>query len=103
MAVANSIFFFILPAIVPKKSIMNQEDREEKVEPKVKRYILMRRISDFGMGTIYLAIGIVIMFAKQFNFISDFTLSLPAKFFAGVALIYGAWRIYRGIKKQYFR
>jgi hypothetical protein len=82
---------------------MNQEEREKKVEPKMKRYILMRRISDFGMGTIYVAIGIVVMFANQFNFKSDFTLSLPAKLFAGVALIYGGWRIYRGIKKQYFR
>lgn len=79
---------------------MNQED---KIEPKVKRYILMRRISDFGMGLIYIAIGVAVMFAKQFNFQNDFTLSLPAKFFAGAALLYGGWRIYRGLKKQYFK
>ena len=29
--------------------------------------------------------------------------STPAKIFAVLVIIYGAWRIYRGIKKNYFR
>ena len=65
--------------------------------------MMMRSITDFGMGIIYLAVGFFILFAKQFNFSTDFTLSIPAKIFAVLAIVYGSWRFYRGIKKNYFR
>lgn len=81
---------------------MSLEEFENAPDPKTKRYILMRSITDFGMGFIYVAVGLIIFFAKQFNFSSDFTNSVPAKIFAVLAFIYGAWRIYRGIKKNYF-
>lgn len=80
--------------------VTKENDRQK---PQMDRYILMRRISDFGMGTLYVAIGVVVLFAKQFNFKSEFTLSIPAKLFGVIAVIYGGWRIYRGIKKQYFK
>jgi len=63
----------------------------------------MRSITDFGMGFIYLGVGLFILFAKQFHFQSDFTMSIAAKLFAVLAIIYGSWRIYRGFKKNYFR
>lgn len=82
---------------------MSLEEFENTPDRKTKRYIMMRSITDLGMGLIYLAVGIVVLFAKQFHFKNDFALSVPAKFFAGMAIIYGAWRIYRGIKKKYLR
>ena len=82
---------------------MSLEEFENTPDPKTKRYILMRSITDFGMGFIYVAVGIIIFFAKEFNFNTDFTNSLPAKLFAALAIIYGSWRIYRGIKKNYFK
>lgn len=82
---------------------MSLEEFENTPDPKTKRYILMRTITDLGMGFIYVAVGVIIFFAKQFNFSSDFTNSVPAKLFAALAFIYGAWRIYRGIKKNYFK
>lgn len=82
---------------------MSLEEFENTPDRKTKRYLLMRSITDFGMGAIYIAIGIIILFGKQFHFYNDFTLSIPAKIFALLAIIYGAWRIYRGIKKDYYK
>ncbi|HEY8659227.1 MAG TPA: hypothetical protein VIL78_09325 [Hanamia sp.] len=82
---------------------MSLEEFENTPDPKTKRYILMRSITDLGMGFIYLGVGVFILFARQFHFYSDFTLSIPAKIFAVLAIVYGSWRIYRGIKKNYFK
>ena len=82
---------------------MSLEEFENTPDQKTKRYILMRSITDFGMGFIYLGVGIIILFAKQLHFYSDFTMSVPAKIFAVLAIVYGSWRIYRGIKKNYFK
>ena len=82
---------------------MSLEEFENTPDKKTKRFILMRSITDYGMGFIYLAVGIIILFAKQVNFSSDFAQSVPAKIFAALAIIYGIWRIYRGFKKNYLR
>ncbi len=82
---------------------MSLEEFENTPDNKTKRYILMRSITDLGMGFIYLGVGIIILFAKQLNFQNDFTGSVPAKFFAVLVIIYGGWRIYRGIKKNYYK
>ncbi|HEU5364686.1 MAG TPA: hypothetical protein VFU62_04120 [Hanamia sp.] len=82
---------------------MSLEEFENAPDNKTKRYVMMRSITDLGMGFIYLAVGIVILFAKQFNFSTDFTASVPAKIFAVLVIIYGSWRIYRGIRKKYYK
>ena len=82
---------------------MNLEEFENKPDPKTKRYMMMRSITDYGMGVLYIGIGMLIFFAKQFNFNNEFAISLPAKLFATLATIYGLFRIYRGYKKQYFK
>lgn len=82
---------------------MSLEEFENTPDRKTKRYILMRSITDFGMGAIYIAIGAIILFAKQFNFYNDMFMTVPAKLFAALSIIYGSWRVYRGFKKNYFR
>ena len=82
---------------------MSLEEFENTPDPKTKRFIMMRSITDFGMGAIYIAIGAIILFAKQLNFNNDFAMSVPAKIFAVLAIIYGSFRIYRGFRKNYFR
>lgn len=82
---------------------MSLEEFEDTPDPKTRRYIIMRSITDFGMGFIYVGVGVVILLGKQFHFYSDFTMSIPAKIFAVLAIVYGSWRIYRGIKKNYFK
>jgi uncharacterized membrane protein YqjE len=82
---------------------MSLEEFENTTDQKTRRYILMRSITDFGMGLIYVGVGVFILLAKQFHFYSDFTMSIPAKIVAVLAIIYGLWRIYRGVKKNYFK
>lgn len=86
-----------------KKSDMSLEEFENTPDTKTKRYVLMRTITDLGMGIIYVAVGVVILLAKQFNFQSVFTVGILAKIFAVMVIIYGSWRIYRGLKKKYFK
>lgn len=81
---------------------MSLEEFENTPDSKTKRYIMMRSITDLGMGLIYVAVGIVILFAKQFNFSIGFT-GILANIFAVLVIIYGSWRIYRGIKKNYLK
>lgn len=82
---------------------MSLEEFENTPDRKTKRYVLMRSITDLGMGLIYIGVGLVILFGKQFNFSNDFTVSMPAKVFAVLVIVYGAWRLYRGVKKKYFK
>ncbi|MEO6681898.1 MAG: hypothetical protein ABIN48_03645 [Ginsengibacter sp.] len=82
---------------------MSAEEFENTPDNKTKRYMMMRSIMDYGMGVLYLGIGVVIFFAKEFAFNNDFALSVPAKIFGVLAAIYGLFRIYRGYKKNYFR
>ena len=81
---------------------MSFEEFEDKPDPKIRRYIGMKSIMDFGMGIIYIGVGIFILFAKRFHFQNEFTDSIIGKAFACLVIFYGGWRIYRGIKKDYF-
>ena len=82
---------------------MSLEEFEDNTDPKTKRYILMKSIMDLGMGLIYIAVGIMILFAKKIGLNNDFVESTLGKVFAGLVMLYGLWRVYRGIKKDYVR
>ncbi len=82
---------------------MSPKEFEDNIDPKTKRYILRRSIMDLGMGLVYIAIGFVILFAKQIRFNNDFADSIWGKIFAGLFILYGLWRLYRGIKKDYLK
>lgn len=82
---------------------MSLEEFEENTDPKTKRYILMRSIMDLGMGLIYIAVGIMILFANKFGLNNQFVESTMGKIFAGLVMLYGLWRLYRGVKKDYLR
>jgi hypothetical protein len=82
---------------------MSLEEFENTPDKKTRRYILMRSITDLGMGIIYIGVGVIILFAKQLNLYSDFAGGTLAKIFAVVIIIYGGWRVFRGIKKNYFK
>ena len=68
---------------------------------KKRRYIAQRAIKDYGMGIIILGFGIVFLFAPKLGI----TLSIDDLFryiFAGLCILYGGFRIYRGSRKNYF-
>lgn len=81
---------------------MSLEEFEETTDPKTKRYQGTKSIMDIGMGLIYIGMGLFIFFAKSFHFVNEFTDSTVGKVFATLVMLYGAWRIYRGFKKDYF-
>ncbi|MDB5221651.1 MAG: hypothetical protein JWN83_318 [Chitinophagaceae bacterium] len=82
---------------------MSLEEFEDNTDPKTKRYILMKSVMDLGMGLIYIGVGIMILLAKKIGLNNEFVEGAPGKIFAALVMLYGLWRVYRGIKKDYLR
>ena len=77
---------------------------EEYEKRKRKQISSMRSLMDYGMGILFLVLGVLILFGEQLHIkIGNNVNPLLEKFFGGLCLLYGAWRIYRGYKKNYFR
>ena len=66
-----------------------------------KNYLVMRSVMDYGMGLVIFGFGIFFAIAPrvgvEFNIEPFFRY-----FFAGMCILYGGWRIYRGYKKNYY-
>ena len=80
------------------------DDKGTRLTEREKGFIRMRSVMDFGMGLLWLGMGIFLIFIRQFN------TGLEARFddstmqvFGAVCVLYGVFRIYRGYKKNYFR
>ena len=81
-----------------------QEFEPPEMNERQKGYVRMRSMMDLGMGALWLGMGIFLTFIKYFNTGFEARFGDPAfKFLGIVCIIYGAWRIYRGIKKEYYR
>ena len=81
-----------------------EEFEKEQLSAKDKGYIRLRSIMDLGMGFLWTAMGVFLVFVKYFNTgletrYDDATLRI----FGIVCFIYGIFRIYRGIKKNYLK
>jgi len=79
---------------------------EEYERNKRKQISNMRSLMDFGMGLIIFLAGMFFFFRSKFGKISlneRFPPDDIDKIFGAFCIIYGAWRIYRGFKKNYFR
>jgi hypothetical protein len=69
-------------------------------DKRVKNYILMRSVMDYGMGLVIFSFGVFLLFSERLGF--NFSIEPFFRyFFAGMCLIYGGWRIYRGYQKNY--
>ncbi len=55
------------------------------------------------MGFIYAVIGIILAFSQQLGFALEFPPAPFSYIFGGLCLLYGGFRIYRGIKKNYYQ
>ena len=81
-----------------------EEFEKEQISDRDKGYIRMRSIMDYGMGVLWAAMGIFLFFIKEFSEDLASRFDSPViKAFAVVCFIYGAFRIYRGYKKNYLR
>lgn len=64
----------------------------------------MRSVADYGMGTLFLIIGLYLLLYRQLGInILNREPSSTDYLFGGLFTVYGAWRIYRGYKKNYFK
>ena len=95
----------ILPTLFLKTILMaNQlDDLDDNKDGRTKRYVTMCSIMDLGMGFFYILVAAFLLLADKFGI----TLTFPPKpfsyFFAAICVLYGGFRIYRGIQKNYFR
>lgn len=78
---------------------------EEYEKKRKKQVSSMKAIMDYAMGVVIVLLGVFFFFRDQFKL--DFNDSFPPnyldKIFGGICILYGAWRIYRGYKKNYFK
>jgi hypothetical protein len=89
--------FCILPAAF--KRMLMPDDKD--LDSRAKRYRLRRSIMDYGMGIVIFCLGIFFLLASRFGV----TFGIDDQFrylFAGLCILYGLFRIYRGYKKNYF-
>jgi len=63
----------------------------------------MRTITNYGMGVVFVSAGILFLFYQQLGIDFGRTPSGLDIVIGIVFLLYGAWRIYRGYKKNYFK
>ncbi len=80
---------------------------EEYERKKRKQIAGMKSYMDYGMGVLIVLLGLFFLFRGQLgNIPMNERLGKPdslEKIFGGFCLLYGAWRIYRGYKKNYFK
>lgn len=82
---------------------LEEFERDEQAE-RNKGYVRMKSIMDYGMGALWIAMGVFIAFIEKFNTGLEARFGDPVmKGFGIVCIIYGLFRLYRGYKKNYFR
>ena len=81
-----------------------EEFEKEPYSAREKGIIRMRTITNYGMGVFLILAGCFFMFPIKLTrgFIGQYDPVL-IKVFAAVCWFYGAFRIYRGYKKNYFK
>jgi threonine/homoserine/homoserine lactone efflux protein len=77
----------------------------EEYENKRRRQVSsMRSLMDYTMGIVIIALGALLFFHDKFKIgISDSFSPNVVKVLGVIFAVYGAWRIYRGYKKNYFQ
>ncbi len=80
-----------------------EEFEKEELTEKNRGYIRMKSIMDYGMGLMWMAMGIFLIFIKFFDTAFQARFDDPImKVLGGIFVIYGLFRLYRGYKKNYF-
>jgi hypothetical protein len=75
--------------------MQNQQEKRRKLNDQV------HALRDLTMGVLYVAAGLSLFFHRQLGMQVDL-ISRPVELILGVIiLVYGGWRILRGIQKNY--
>lgn len=70
-------------------------------EKQRKSYNLMRTVYNITMGVIILGIGLVMLFSDKLGLKFELMDPVMIYAFSGLCILYGGFRLYRGIKKDY--
>lgn len=83
---------------------MSADDpKEEKLTARDRGFMRMRSIMDLGMGMLWISMGVFMLFIRHFNTGLEARYDDPMmKVFGAICLLYGSFRIYRGLRKKYF-
>jgi len=85
-------------------SEIEDKKQREYEDKKQRAYVNRRAIMDLGMGIIYAAAGAFFILS---DVLMGIELAFPPKpfsyIFGALCLLYGGFRIYRGIKREYYR
>ncbi len=81
-----------------------EEFEKDPLSERNKGFIRMKSIMDYGMGVLWMGMGIFFLFIRYFKTGLEARYDDPAmKAFGAICLLYGLFRIYRGYKKNYLR
>lgn len=76
--------------------------RNEERSKQRKSYIIMRMIYDFSMAALILGMGVVMFFGEAMNIHQIAELDTLMRYlFGSLCLLYGGFRLYRGIRHNY--
>ena len=81
-----------------------EEFEKQPLTQREKNLVQMRSLSNYVMGILLIGAGRIFIFPMETtrDFLSRYD-SLVIKMFGGICWVYGAFRVYRGYKKNYFR
>jgi hypothetical protein len=81
-----------------------EEFEQKPISTREKNLVRMRSITNYTMGVFFIGAGVFFLFpiAATQQFINRYD-SSSIKMFAVVCFIYGAFRIFRGYQKNYFK
>lgn len=68
-----------------------------------KAYSGRRSAMDLGMGIIYAGMGAFFVLSEPLGFRMEFLQKPFSYILGGICLLYGGFRIFRGIRKNYYR
>jgi len=81
-----------------------EEFEKDQLSERDKGYIRMRSLMDFGMGILWTGMGVFLFFSKELGTGLEANYGETSlRVFGSVCVLYGLFRIYRGIRKNYFR
>ena len=74
----------------------------EAPDRRKRMYALRRAIMDYGIGFIIMGFGVFLLIAPKLGFSFQID-DLNRYLFSGLCLLYGAFRAFRGSKKDYYK
>jgi cytochrome c biogenesis protein CcdA len=77
---------------------------EEYEKKRRKQVSFMRSMLDYTMGIVIIILGFILFFHQQLKMaINERYTPAIVRVLGVIFVLYGAWRIYRGYKKNYFQ